>query len=173
MKGIRNGFLGIIGFFAMLAVVLCASPGDAGVDVNINIGLPVVVVAGPPEMIVIPQTMVYFAPDVEAQLFFSAGFWWTPHRGRWFRSRAYNGPWVRMAPRYVPAEFGRLPRDYRRTYVRDRRIPYGQLNKHWEHRKWERRERRGEWKGWKEDRRQDRRQDRREDRRENRGRGPR
>lgn len=160
MEGIRKGVQMAAGLFALLWVLLCPSPGHAGVDVNINIGPPAVVVAAPPEMIVIPQTMVYFAPDVGVDLFFSVGYWWTPKEGRWFRARAYNGPWVVVEHRHVPVEIVRLPRDYRRVYVREKRIPYGQLKKHWEHRRWERRERRGEWKGWKEERRERRKEHR-------------
>lgn len=152
MEGNWKGVQTAAGLFALCLVLLCPSPGHAGVDVNINIGPPAVVVAGPPEMIVIPRTMVYFAPDVGVDLFFSAGYWWTPKEGRWFRARAYNGPWVVVEHRHVPVEIVRLPRDYRRVYVREKRVPYGQLKKHWEHRRWERRERRGEWKGWKEER---------------------
>lgn len=145
------------GLLTLATVLLCPAPGRAGVDVNINIGLPAVVVAEPPEMIVVPQTMVYFAPGVEADLYFSVGFWWTPKGGRWFRARAYNGPWTVIESRHVPVEIVRLPRDYRRVYHRGRRVPYGQLKKHWKHREWERRERRGEWKGWKDERREHRR----------------
>lgn len=144
------------GLLALLFVVVTASPAFSEVNVNINIGPPAVVVAGPPEMIVVPRTMVYFAPGVAVDFFFYAGYWWTPKEGRWFRSREYNGPWVIVAPRAVPVAVVRVPRDYRKVYAHEHRIPHGQLKKHYAHREWERKERRGEWKEGREDRKEHR-----------------
>lgn len=170
MDGIRKGMPAALGLLAWLTVLCGAAPAVAGVNVNIQIGPPAVVVAAPPEMIVIPHTMVYFAPEVEGGLLFHAGFWWAPNNGRWFRAKGYKGPWVIVEQRHVPVEIVRLPRDYRRVYVSHQRIPYGQLKKHREMRELERRERRGEWKGWKEEKR-DRKEERREHRKENGGKG--
>lgn len=140
------------GLVAVLFAAFGAAPAIPGVNVNVNIGPPAVVIAEPPDVIPVPRSMVYFAPGVSVDLLFYQGFWWTPNEGRWFRARAYNGPWVLMGPRAVPAAIVRLPRDYRTVYVREPHVPYGQLKKHWRHREIERRERRGEWKDWKEDR---------------------
>ncbi len=134
------------GLFAALYLACAAAPAFSEVNVNINIGPPAVVVHEPPEMVVIPRTMVYFAPGVHVELLFFRGHWWTRHEGRWFRSRGYNGPWAVIGPRYVPVEIVRLPRDYRAAYGREHRIPHGQLKKHWEHREYERRKHMGEWK---------------------------
>lgn len=164
---------------AALAVLVLSSlfavvpPALAEVNVNINVGPPPVVVHEPPELVVVPRTMVYFVPGVEIDLFFYRGFWWTRHGGRWYRSRAYNGPWIIVGPRHVPVEIVRLPRDYRTVYVRERRIPYGHLKKDWERRERERREMRGEWKDWKEDKhdRKEREKEWKEHNKEHKGRG--
>lgn len=150
----RRRLIGLAGTFAVAAVIFLAGAvptASAEVNVNINVGPPAFVVHEPPEMVVVPRTMVYFAPGVEVELLFYRGWWWTPHGGRWYRSRAYNGPWRVMGPRYVPAEIVRLPRDYRTVYVREGHVPYGQLKKHWERREHDRRRRAGEWKDWKEE----------------------
>jgi hypothetical protein len=149
----------------LMAVLFVAVPSHAEVNVNVNIGPPAVVVAGPPEMIPVHRSMVYFAPGVEADLFYYGGYWWTPHQGRWFRSRAYNGPWVIIAPRIVPVAIVRVPRDYRKVYAHEHRVPYGQLKKHYASRDRERRERRGEWKDAKKEGKEHRKA-RREDHRE-------
>jgi hypothetical protein len=113
-------------------------------DVSVNIGIPAVVVAQPPEMVLVPDSQIYYAPSVEAELFFYRGNWYTRHGRRWYRGRSYNGPWVVAAPRTVPGAFVRLPGNYRTVHVRGERVPYGRLNKHWKHREEERRwERRG------------------------------
>ncbi len=123
-----------------------ATPALSGVNVNLNIGPPAVVVAEPPEMVVVPQSMVYFAPGVSVELLFFDGYWWTPKEGRWFRATAYNGPWTVVGPRHVPAELVHLPPGYRARYGHGEHIPYGQLKKHHRYREIERREHRGEWK---------------------------
>ncbi|MBI5575558.1 MAG: hypothetical protein HY896_04265 [Deltaproteobacteria bacterium] len=137
--------------FAAAVLAFTVAPAQAEVNVNINIGPPPVLVEGPPELIVVPRTMIYFAPAARGDLFFFSGYWWTRHDGRWFRARAYNGPWKHMGPRYVPVEIVRLPGNYRTAYVHEHRVPYGQLKKHWERREHDRRKRMGEWKDWKEE----------------------
>ena len=152
-RAILAAALGAVAF-----ATLGAAPALSGVNVNLNIGPPAVVVAEPPEVVAVPQSLVYFAPGVSVELLFYEGYWWTPKEGRWFRSRAYNGPWTIVGPRGVPAEIVRLPRDYRSVHVRGEHVPYGQLKKHWRHREIERRERRGDWKHMKEERKEARRE---------------
>jgi len=128
---------------ALLAAVLVTTGTElmAGVNVNINFGPPTVVMAEPPAMVMIPRTQVYFAPDPQLDIFFYGGYWWSPQGDRWYRAQAYNGPWVFVERRYVPAPVYRVPRDYRAIYKRERHIPYGQWKKearfheredHWE-----------------------------------------
>lgn len=152
----RHGTVAAALLGAVLLAAFDAAPATAGVNVNVNIGPPAVVIAEPPEVVAVPQSMVYFAPGVSVELLFFDGYWWTPKEGRWFRARGYDGPWTIVGPRSVPAEIVRLPRDYRTVSVRGEHVPYGHLKKHWRHRELERRERRGEWKHWKEDRRESR-----------------
>jgi hypothetical protein len=146
MKTGREIALFVSGACAAVLLVCVPIPAFSEVSVNINIGPPPVLVEGPPELIVVPRTMIYFAPSARADLFFYRGRWWTRHEGRWFRSNSYNGPWVVIGPRYVPVEIVRMPREYRTVYVREQRVPYGQLKRHWEHREYERRKRVGEWR---------------------------
>ena len=156
----------VSGVCAAVFLACAPVPAFSEVNVNINVGPPPVLVQGPPELVVVPRTMVYFAPAARADLFFYRGRWWTRHEGRWFRASSYNGPWVVIGPRYVPVEIVRLPREYRTIYVREHRVPYGRLKKHWEHREYERRTRAGEWRERKEEKRE-----RKEERKENRGHG--
>jgi len=118
--------------FAILAVLtLSGLPDSASAEfnVNINIGTPPVVVAEPAEVVLIPGIGVYFVPDSDADLFFYAGFWWSPRGDRWYRSRVCNGPWVVVEPRIVPMKVIRVPRDYRVRYVKAKHVPYGQWKK--------------------------------------------
>ncbi len=113
------------------ALLACGAPRDVvagGVDfgVNVNIGPPPIVVAEPPAMVMVPSTQVYFVPEAQFDVFFYNGYWWSPRGDRWYRSRAYNGPWRYMDRRYVPRPVFGVPHDYRRIYARERHIPYGE-----------------------------------------------
>ena len=61
-------------------------------------------------------------PGLEFDVFFYNGYWWSPRGNRWYRARAYNGPWKTIS-RY------RVPKDYRARYEKQQRIPYGQWKK--------------------------------------------
>lgn len=111
-------------------------PARANARVEVNIVLPRVVIAAPPAVVVIPGTYVYFAPDVEADIFFYHGYWYRPYRGYWYRAGGYNGPWVHIGPSRVPRVLLNIPPDFRHIPPGHQRVPYGQVKKHW--RTWER-----------------------------------
>ena len=122
--------------------VVTAAPVHAGTNVNVNLGIPVPVVVAPqpvyveqpPEMVVIPRSSVYFAPGVSVDLFFYDNRWWNRRGDRWYRGSGYNGPWVAVGPRYVPAPVYRVPANYRTVYGHEKPMPYGQWKKaHGEH----------------------------------------
>jgi len=148
---------------AIAAALGFSEPARAGVSVNINLGPPPIVVAEPPALVMIPQSQVYFVPDPHIDVFFFGGYWWSPRGERWYRSRAYNGPWGVIERGRVPRAVVYMPRDYRARYERERHIPYGQWKKdrsRWdrENRKsqkqWEK-EREREWKKNEKERRKD------------------
>jgi hypothetical protein len=119
-----------MGILAILVVLILSCPPDnalAEVNLNINIGSPPVIVAEPAEVVLIPGSGVYFVADTGPDLFFYAGFWWSPRGDRWYRSRVYNGPWIVVGHRNVPVQVVRVPRDYRARYKKVKHIPYG----HW------------------------------------------
>lgn len=142
---------------AIVAVIGFSEPVRAGVNVNINLGPPVVV-AEPPQMVLVPRSRVYFSPEPEVDIFFYDGYWWSPRGDRWYRAREHNGPWGVVERRHVPREVIVVPRDYRSRFEREKRIPYGQWKKehHGGYGKAERKERKHEEKEWKEREKHDR-----------------
>jgi hypothetical protein len=120
------------------------SQGLTRVSLDIQVNPPPLIIEGPPEMVVIPGTYVYFSPDVQGDLLFYGGYWYRPYEGRWFRSANYRGPWVYIGRADVPRVFFELPRDYR-AMSGYRRIPYRDLSRNW--RTWER-EKYWERHGW-------------------------
>ncbi len=120
----------------------------AGVDVNVNIGLPLpppILFPAPPQLIVLPETNVYAVPDVDVDIFFYDGWWWRPWDGRWYRSRNYGSGWshYRNVPSFYPGIHPGWRDDYRNRSWRGhqwdhQRIPHQRVQRN--------------WKGWKNDR---------------------
>ncbi len=119
----------------MVLLLGFSTQGMARIHIGVNIPLPpVVVFSGPPELVVIPDTDVYYCPDLSADIFFYGGFWYRPYGGYWYRAVGYEGPWIYIqAP---PAVLVSLPPDYRTIVRGERRIPYGELHRNW--RVWQR-----------------------------------
>ncbi len=173
MKNSGRIFRCLLAGTAIAVAMGFSAPARAEVSVSINLGPPPIVVSAPPEVVVIPGSQVHFVPDPHIDVFFYGGYWWSPRGERWYRARAYNGPWGVIERHRVPRAVIYVPRDYRARYERERHVPYGQWKKdraRWDrqnrkaHKRWER-EREREWKrGEKEHGKDDRHDDRDHDR---------
>lgn len=128
-------------------------PAMAQAGVSISIGLPPpIVFAGPPEVIVLPDTYyVYVVPGIDIDLFFWNGWWWRPWNGRWYRSRYYDRGWAYY--RYVPSFYYDVDPGWR-TYHKDHRWRGRQW--YYERLSYDRLQR--NWQRWRNDRHWDRRQ---------------
>jgi hypothetical protein len=134
-KKMKKLFFGTL-LLALVAVV--SIPTMARADVNVSIGLPPIVFAAPPELIVLPETDVYVVPEVGVDIFFWNGWWWRPWEGRWYRSHYYNRGWGYY--NNVPSFYFDVDPGWR-GYYRDHnwyghswnyeRIPYQQLQTNW------------------------------------------
>ena len=124
----RKNVCGVLGLSVLLGA-LCAlgwtKMASAEVRVNINLGPPPIVVAAPPEVVVMPGG-ISFVPGLDFDVFFYNGYWWSPRGNRWYRSRAYNGPWKTINRSYVPAPVYWVPKNYRSRYGKQQHIPYEQ-----------------------------------------------
>lgn len=121
------------------ALLAAASPLAADVDINVNIGLPAVVLDSEPELAVVPGTYIYFIFGRSDDFFFYRGYWWRPHGKKWFRATGYNGPWVVIAPRLVPAPFFRLPAGWRTLPPGHARLKWNEVRNGWK--QWEKEKR--------------------------------
>jgi hypothetical protein len=127
-------------FLLVALLVPLSARAQVGVSVNLNVPLPPpIVFPAPPQVVVLPETNVYVVPDVEADIFFSGGWWWRPWEGRWYRSRYYDRDWAfyRAAP---PHFYRRVPPGWRNDYREHRwkgrewkheRIPHGDVQRNW------------------------------------------
>jgi len=85
----------LTGLLFLAALIMAPVPVMAGTSVHIGIGLPPIIIGGPPYLVEIPETdEVYAAPDVNVELFFWNGWWWRPHEGHWYRSHYYDHGWT-------------------------------------------------------------------------------
>lgn len=98
---------------------------SAGVDVglSINLGFPM------PQGMIMTPSGVYFVSNPGTDVFFYGGYWWAPRGDIWYRASDYNGGWVVVGPRVVPAQVIHVYHEpnYRVVYrERGHMIPYGQ-----------------------------------------------
>src|SRR5512138_1840265 len=125
----------------ILIVLLCAFAvtARAEVSVGVSISLPPIVFAGPPEVVVLPDTnAVYVVPYIEVDLFFWDGWWWRPYGGGWYRSHYYDHGWVyyRGVPRFYydvdPHWRGYYhSHDWQGHRWNYQPVPYSQLQRNW------------------------------------------
>lgn len=112
-----------------LIFAVYAGIAQAELNVNINLGPPPIVVSEPPHIVMIPQTGIYYVPNVSYDVFFYNGFWWSPRGDRWYRASQYKGPWGAVEHAYVPAHLLKVPKNYRVVYKKEKFINYGQWKK--------------------------------------------
>lgn len=125
----RRGICGFLGFVSLVVVV--AGTAQAEVNVNINIGPPPIVVSAPAQVVMMPQTGIYFVPGISYDLFFYNGYWWSQRGDNWYRAGEYNGPWVVIQRNYVPGYLLKVPKNYRAVYKNEKPINYGQWKKNY------------------------------------------
>ena len=104
---------------------------------------PPIAYAEPPQVIVLPGTDVYVAPEMEIDLYYQGGWWWRQWRGHWYRSRTHDHGW--QPYRDYPLWHRKIPPDWRRSYDsrtwggrswNPPRIHQGSVNRHWRDGRW-------------------------------------
>jgi hypothetical protein len=73
----------IAGQLLLALALIHPLPAKAWVNIDINISLPPpVVFAAPPRLVVLPETSVYVAPELDVDIFFYDGWWWQTWENR-------------------------------------------------------------------------------------------
>lgn len=147
----------ISGAALLVTMSLCPLPTMAGLHIdfpappsihinippppNIRVNIPMpprIHFSAPPRLVVVPETYVYVAPDVEEEIFFSDGWWYRPWEGRWYRSRQHDRGWQYY--RSTPSFYNHVPDDWRNDYREGHwrgqqwnvePIPHTQVQKNW------------------------------------------
>jgi len=79
---------------------------------------PPVVFRQEPAVILVPNTRVYYVPDLKYDLFRYGRHWYINSGGHWYRSRGYSGPYEYLENERVPSTILRLPGKYHRQPMR-------------------------------------------------------
>ena len=95
----------------VLLVSVLVRPADAQIHVDIGIHLP-----APPQLVVVPEVRaVRYVPVGAANLFQYDGQYWAFANGGWHVSHDYHGPWIVVAPQFVPRSILLVPVNYYRA----------------------------------------------------------
>jgi hypothetical protein len=100
----------LIALLAALVVVPSVSEAQVQVHVDIGFHLP-----APPNLVVVPQVpAVRYVPaaTTPGNLFYYDGQYWAFAYQGWYVSSGYNGPWVYVAPQFVPRPVLLVPVGY-------------------------------------------------------------
>jgi hypothetical protein len=95
---------------AATGVMLLSGALVAAQDIEINIGLGAP--PAPPQLVVVPGTAVYYAPEAVANLFVYKGRYYTLVNNVWSTAPAYHGPWVVIQVGKVPPPILGVPMEY-------------------------------------------------------------
>lgn len=88
----------------------------AQVQLQVQVSVPQVRFEVAPPVVEV-QPRVYVVPDVDDEVFFVDGVYWTRGAdGRWYRARDYRGGWVVVQQPTVPAVLVRSPRGRYKHY---------------------------------------------------------
>ena len=120
---------------AGFGAALYATPSPAGVHVDVNVGIPpppVVAFPGPPSVVIVPHTRVYYVPEGAYDMYRFGPYWYIDRDGYWYRSRDYGGPFTVVAFADVPRPIVALPPHYHHHPLRPRGGPPGHL-RHFRH----------------------------------------
>lgn len=111
------------GFLVLIWSLGVVTSAQAGVNVNINVGPPAVVVApppveveAPPEMVFLPEAGIYVAIGVAYDIFFLSGRYYYFRDGNWFWAHGYGGPWTHVVYKSLPPGLRRYKVEHLREF---------------------------------------------------------
>lgn len=119
----------IILLFIVFACLMSVAAAQADLKLP---PLPKLALPEPPDLVPIPDTHVYAAPDVDVDLFFFEDAWYRPHEGMWFRATVQNGAWVRI--KTVPSALKKIPPGHRGIIRGQEKFKFKAVKQNWK--KW-------------------------------------
>lgn len=105
---------------------------QASADINLQVGdrpAPVVVFEREPDVIMIPNSHVYYVTGLDYDLFRFSRHWYLNNGGYWYRARNYRGPFVAVSYTSVPRSILVVPAKYHRHPMHPQGGPPGRLKR--------------------------------------------
>lgn len=106
---------------AFLGFALPARQAEASVSVGVSIGTGrhggfSLSFASQPNVVLIPSSRVYYAPNLDEDLYSYDDEWYYCQDGDWYSADSYDGPFYQVAFTSVPYEIQNIPVRYRRHW---------------------------------------------------------
>jgi hypothetical protein len=106
---------------ALVEFALPARQAQASVSVGVSIGSGrhggfSLSFASRPNVVLIPSSRVYYAPDLDEDLYAYDDEWYYCDEGTWYVADSYDGPFVAIGFASVPFEIRNVPGHYRRHW---------------------------------------------------------
>jgi len=106
---------------AFLGFALPASQAEASVSVGVSIGTGhrggfALSFSSRPNVVLIPSSRVYYAPDLDEDLYSYDDEWYYCDGDNWYSGPSYDGPFVAIAFTSVPYQIRTVPVSYRRHW---------------------------------------------------------
>jgi len=109
--------------FALAAGLVWTAAGAwaaTSVSVNLQIGDPYrgpsIVFRHEPDVILVPETRVYYVRNCDYDLYRYGSYWYYCHDDGWYRARGPRGPFRYISHRTVPRAVYTVPVKYRRHW---------------------------------------------------------
>jgi hypothetical protein len=129
----------MLAIVAVALLLIATTTRPAGASVRFGFDL-----IAPPVLVPIPSSPVRYAPSVDANYFFYGGGYYVYADDVWYTAGAYNGPWVVVAPEFVPLPLLGVPVGFFRfrphgweAWRHDRPPHWGGAYAHHAHERWE------------------------------------
>jgi hypothetical protein len=98
------------------SVMAVAHPASADIRVNANLSTGHVYFDTQPNVVLVPNTQVYYAPYGNYEVYRYHSHWYANRNGTWFRSSSYRGPYYQTDMDRVPQQVVSVPMDYRQQF---------------------------------------------------------
>jgi hypothetical protein len=87
--------LAVIFFFLLLSGCHVVAVSSTAYEPEMaSSGPPAIVVTERPRLVFVTQYGIYFAPDLDVDLYFDRGVWFYFYDNIWYQSSDYRGPWT-------------------------------------------------------------------------------
>ncbi|HMI32331.1 MAG TPA: hypothetical protein VK527_11395 [Candidatus Limnocylindrales bacterium] len=128
----------LLSLFALASLVFAAPIHQAqaavSVGVSFNTGSPYrglsLSFRSQPDLIMIPTSRVYYARNIDQDLYRYGDNWYYTADDCWYAARSYRGPFVQISVASVPYDVYHVPASYRRHWGAASRVQgYGNRNR--------------------------------------------